>query len=73
MSKNSKIGHDLFVYRPRGQILRMPNPTILSTGTTPGTKLITINNNSKAKAIYAPLRRTQNIKQNNGFAPPRVG
>ena len=54
MSKNSKIGHDLFVYRPRGQIPRMPNPTILSTGTKPGTKIVTTDNNSNTRTRYAP-------------------
>ena len=47
MSKNLKFRHDLFVYRPRGHNPRMPNPTILSTGTKPGNKIILteINNN----------------------------
>ena len=37
------------------------------------TKPQNVNNNSNAKVMYAPPRRTQSIKQNNGFAPPRVG
>ena len=73
MSKNSKIGHDPFVYGPRCTSTGWPTQHKSNTGTTPGNKIITINNNNKTTAIYAPPRRTQNIKQNNGFAPPRVG
>ena len=51
MSKNSKIGHDLFVYRPRGQIPKMPNPTILSMGAKPGTKIIITDNNSNMNKV----------------------
>ena len=35
-SENWKFRHDLFVYRPRGTIPRMPNPTNTKHGTSPG-------------------------------------
>ena len=72
-SKNSKIGHDLFVYSHRVGKHEAPKSSKIYMGTKPGYNKITTDNNNNMKQEYTPPQEGYKISNRIIWVHPSKG